>query len=348
MPSAPCRFLHATGAADIQSPAMLKQILPTLAMALVPVAAALALGAATNTPPAWAFPVNPPAVPGAAAAPAPDDSPRHVPGTAVAFTMAQTRDAFSPPDWHPDSHAAMPDIVAHGRRPDVRACGFCHLPNGQGRPENSSLAGLPAAYIVQQMADYRNGLRKSSEPKMGPPAAMLALAKAANEAEVKMAADYFTSLKIKPWIRVVETATVPKTRVAGSMFVPAEEGGTEPIGQRIIETPEDRGRTELRDSTSGFVAYVPVGSIAKGEALVTTGGPGRTVACGVCHGADLKGLGPVPGLAGRSPSYLVRQLYDLQHASRNGLWADLMKAAVAKLTEDDMIAIAAYTASRMP
>jgi cytochrome c553 len=326
----------------------MRSLLRLLTLAAVPVAATLALRAAADTPPAWAFPVNPPAVPGAPPAASPDDSPRRVPGTAVAFTIVQTRDPFNIPDWHPDSHPPLPDIVAHGRRPDVRGCGYCHLPNGQGRPENSSLAGLPAAYIVQQMADYRSGARKSSEPKMGPPAAMLALAKAANEAEVKIAADYFASVTLKPWIRVVETATVPKTRVAGSMLVPLEEGGIEPIGMRIIETPEDRGRTELRDSTSGFVAHVPIGSIAKGEALVVTGGSGRTVACGVCHGADLKGLGPVPALAGRSPSYVVRQLYDLQHGARHGQWADLMKAAVAKLTEDDMVAIAAYIASRVP
>ena len=79
--------------------------------------------------------------------------------------------------------------------------------------------------------------------------------------------------------------------------------------------PEDLSRTELRDGTSGFVAYVPVGSIAAGEALVKTGGNGRTQACGVCHGPDLKGLGPVPPLAGRSPSYTVRQLFDFQQAT---------------------------------
>jgi cytochrome c553 len=319
-----------------------------LAVLITLATATLVVRAVADTPPAWAFPVNPPVAPGTAPTAAPDDSPRRVPDTAVAFTLAQTRDLFNIPDWHPDSHPPMPDVVSHGRRPDVRACGYCHLPNGQGRPENSSLAGLPSAYIVQQMADYRNGLRRSSEPKMGPPAAMLALAKAANDAEVRVAADYFASVAFKPWIRVVETATVPKTRVAGSMLVPVDEGGTEPIGMRIIETPEDRTRTELRDSASGFVAYVPVGSIAKGQVLVTTGGSGRTVACGICHGADLRGLGPVPGIAGRSPSYVVRQLYDLQHGARHGLWADLMKAAVEKLTEDDMVAIAAYTASRVP
>jgi cytochrome c553 len=303
--------------------------------------------ATADAPPPWAYPVNPPA-PAGAPAPQSDTGPKRLPGTEITFTVAQTRDGFNVPDWRPDAHPPMPDIVAHGRRPDVRGCGYCHLPNGQGRPENASLAGLPAAYIMQQMADYKNGLRTSSEPKMGPPAAMLALAKAATDDEVKAAAAYFASFPFKRWIRVVEADTVPKTRVAGSMLVAIEEGGSEPIAQRIIEMPEDRERTELRDAASGFVAYVPPGSIKAGEALVTRGGAGKTIACATCHGAELKGLGPVPGLAGRSPSYIVRQLYDLQHGSRHGVWSDLMKASVANLTLDDMIAIAAYTASRVP
>lgn len=79
-----------------------------------------------------------------------------------------------------------------------------------------------------------------------------------------------------------------------------------------------------------------------------TTGAGKTTQCGTCHGADLKGLGPVPGLAGRSPSYLVRQLYDMQHGARKGTWTELMKPVVAKLSDEDMIAIAAYTASLQP
>ena len=72
----------------------------------------------------------------------------------------------------------------------------------------------------------------------------------------------------------------------------------------------------MRNPRSGFVAYAPIGSIKRGEALVKTGGSGRTVACATCHGADLHGMGPVPGLAGRSPSYTVRQLYDMQTGAR--------------------------------
>jgi len=165
--------------------------------------------------------------------------------------------------------------------------------------------------------------------------------------EIKASAEYFGSMKWTPWMRVVEAAMVPKTRIAGGMFL-REGSETEPIGDRIIETPEDVEKTEtLRDARSGFIVYVPPGSLKKGEALVTNGA-GKTTQCAVCHGADLKGLGPVPGIAGRSPSYMGRQLFDMQHGERSGIWTDLMKPVVAKLTNEDLLNISAYLASRMP
>ena len=263
-------------------------------------------------PPLWAFPVAPAAPRGAggggrgAAAPA-DTSPKSVPNSSVTLTLQQVRDAYNVPDWHPDGHPVMPEIVKNGRRPTVFGCGYCHLPNGQGRPENSSMAGLPAEYIVQQMADFKNGLRKSSESRLGPQNLMVNIGKAATGDEVKAAAEYFSKLKPKPWIRVIETANVPKTRIAGGMFIALEGTETEPIGNRIIEVPENLEHVELRDDGTGFIAYALVGSIKKGQLLVTSGG-GRTTACAVCHGSDMRGIGPVPSIAGRSPSQMARQI----------------------------------------
>ena len=93
---------------------------------------------------------------------------------------------------------------------------------------------------------------------------------------------------------------------------------------------------------------MPVGSIAKGSVLVSTGGAGKTLPCAICHGPDLKGQGGVPPLAGRSPSYVVRQLYDIQNGARAGMAAQLMKATVVNLTVDDMVSIAAYLALQTP
>ena len=325
-----------------------------LTLAAVVLAASALFAANDGPPPPWAYgfpsppgaPAAAPAPAPAAPAPAPELTPRQLTGSSGSFTLAQIRDGFGPADWFPGDHPVMPEIVAHGKRPDVRACSLCHYPNGKGRPENAGVSGLPVAYFVQTMADFKSEARKSADSRKANTNLMVAYAKAMTDEEVKAAAEYFAAMKWTPWIKVVETATVPKTRIAGGMFVKLEGAETEPIGDRIIEVPDDSERTEsLRDPRSGFTAYVPAGSIKKGEALVTSGG-GKTTRCSVCHGADLKGLGPVPGIAGRSPSYTVRQLFDTQRGTRKGVWSDLMKPVVANLTNDDMLAIAAYTASR--
>jgi cytochrome c553 len=312
--------------------------------------------AVTNAPgiPGWAYPV-------AAGVPGPKDDGTvfHVPNSTVGMTLTQARNASDVPDWHPDEHPAMPDVVRRGRIAEgVRACGYCHYPNGLGRPENASIAGLPTEYFIQQVNDFKNGLRKTSEPNMRPPQLMIDTAKKATDADIRTAAEYFGSLKLKPWIKVVESKTAPRTQILGGMLVPLEDKSTEPIGNRIVEVPVDAHLTELlRDSQSPFVAYVPVGSIAKGEALVTTGGArlaggkivaGNTAACGTCHGPDLTGYADMPPIAGRSPSYLVRQMLDFQKGNRNGPGAKLMKPVVANLTMQDMVAIAAYVSSRSP
>ena len=159
------------------------------------------------------------------------------------------------------------------------------------------------------------------------------------EDEIRQSADYFSSLKWAPWIKVVESDTVPKTRPSGGMWLRLEgaDAGTEPLGRRIIETPKNTEFTEkLRNPRSGFTAYVPKGSIAKGEALRRSRARRRRRAT-ICHGADLGGLAVVPTLRGRSPSYIARQLADLKLGTRHGLWSPLMAPVVANLTADDIL-----------
>ena len=114
----------------------------------------------------------------------------------------------------------------------------------------------------------------------------------------------------------------------------------------ILLLPAAANNTEqtetLRNPRSGFTAYVPTGAIKKGEAVAVRG------QCSLCHGTELRGLGPVPGIAGRSPSYMVRQLYDMQSGTRTGIWSELMKRVVGSMTADDMLNVAAYAASRAP
>ena len=309
---------------------------------------AVAQSRPASEPPPWAYAIPAPA-PAGAPAPAPDTSQKQVPGSTLSFTRQQISDGFGPADWFPGDHPAMPDIVAHGKRPDARACGLCHYPNGKGRQENAGVAGLPVSYFTQTMNDFRNGLRKSADSRKANTNAMITIAKALTPEEIKAAAEYFGAMPWTPWVRVVEASTVPKMESRGGIWVPVEGGAKEAIGVRIMETPENPERTEvLRDPRSSFIAYVPTGSVKKGEALVKTGGNGRTEACGVCHGGDLTGLGPVPGIAGRSPSYLARQMYDMQVGARHGEWTNLMKPVVEKLTEEDLVNISAYVASTPP
>jgi cytochrome c553 len=178
---------------------------------------------------------------------------------------------------------------------------------------------------------------------------MPTIAQALTDADFQSAAAYFASLPVRSWVRVVETDTVPKTYVApGNIRLKLPSGGTEPIGNRLVELPEDEQAAVERDPRSGFVLYAPTGSLAKGSALVTTGGGGKTTACVICHGATLKGLGTTPAIAGRHGNYIVRQLYFFQDDERSGPSAVLMKNVVQRLDVGDMLAIAAYLSSREP
>ena len=272
-----------------------------------------------------------------------EDVPRSLPGAPKQFSRKQASEWFGPADWYPSDHPQMPDIVAKGaEHKGVRACSLCHSALGKGRSENSSVAALPVAYFLQQLELFKTDQRKSADPRKLNTKEMIAMAKALTPEEAKAAADYYAAVKWTPRGKVVETANVPKFRSAGGLYLPLEGSDTEPLGMRIIEMPNRPDDLEfLRDPKADWTMYVPVGSVDKGKALATTGG-GRTMACGVCHGPDLKGIATVPPIAGRSPTYMVRQMYDMQQGTRV---SPLMKPVVAKLTNEDFVALGAYLAS---
>jgi len=304
-------------------------------------------GAVTIAPPAWAYPVSRPLPP---LAEVPDAQvPQRLPGSNAAYSKAQLRNLYQVPDWRPelrDPAPAMPPIVASGRNPGVFACGYCHLPTGTGRPENANLTGLTAAYITQQLTDFRSGARKSTVAAMLPQAIMVRNAKNASDDEVAAAARWFAALPGRSLVTVVETATVPRSEPRGWMLMPVEGGGSEPIGQRIVELPRDVAAVELRDPAAAYVAHVPPGSVERGRQLA--GDLARGAPCAGCHGPDLRGLGDIPRLAGRSPSYLMRQLVDFASGARQGAAAAPMVEAAKTLSEPDMIALAAFAASLPP
>src|SRR5260370_23108814 len=132
----------------------------------------------------------------------------------------------------------MPDIAAHGKesaQPQVYACGLCHLHNGNGRPENANITGLSYEYIVQQLADFRNGARKTSDSRKANTALMAGFTKSMTDEEIKAAATYFASIPAKPWIKVVEADSVPKTKPNGAIFF------TRPGAQARVDTLASRG-----------------------------------------------------------------------------------------------------------
>ena len=295
--------------------------------------------------------------------PAEQTKARRARGSSASYSLVDVRDGHDVIDWFPQDHPSpMPPIIKNGPAAGTgntsRGCGSCHLPNGKGRPENAPPAGLPIAYFMRQLQDFRNGLRRSADPRKPNTVTMIELAKAMTDEEMRFSADNFGAVTWTPWIRVVETDRVPTTRIVGNLFLPTAKELTEPIAGRILEMPEDVEQAEtLRNPRSGFVAYVPPGSIEKGRDLVTTGGmrivgneivQGKTTPCVTCHGLDLMGVADVPPIAGRSPSYMVRQIWDIQQGTRNGAAVQLMKQAIAKLDGDDLVAVAAYVSSRVP
>ena len=283
----------------------------------------------------WAFAATNGALPAEAAT-----TSNSVPGSTKTYTRAQIDDLSNPPDWFPDEHPAAPSIVVKGHDAAL-ACGACHLMSGSGHPESADLVGLPAEHIRRTMMDFKSGVRVEVNR-------MNTISKAMSNEEIQQAADFFSKLKPVKWTEVKEASMVPKTFVGGGrMRYTSPEGGTEPLGNRVITLPQDQSRVTKRDPHSGFVSYVPAGSVKKGEALVKTGG-GKSVQCGICHGDTLHGLGNVPRLAGRHPAYLARQLYMFKDGRRNGGDAALMKRPVASLTDDDIVNIVAYLASLDP
>jgi cytochrome c553 len=315
------------------------------------VAAAIA-AAATDDPEiraaeAWAFPVPntpDPSAPELAHAPKPDaHEALHVAGSQRTYTRAQI-DVFNPPDWFPQDHPPMPQVVGHGRKPAF-ACAYCHMPDGEPEPAGAAIAGLPEAYILEQVAAFRSGERGTSQlPSIR---AMAAEAHWVTDADLQQAAAYFSKLRFVPRTRVVETETVPRTHWQDYVLMPDKHTAREPLGERIIEVPVNVRDYMNRDHRDGFIAYVPPGSIARGAGIASKGN-GAAQACESCHGADLQGAGMYPPLAGRSPTYIVRQLILFSTGQRNNAEAVPMKLEVSQLSVGDMIDVAAYAASRKP
>ena len=282
----------------------------------------------------------------------------------VAFPIAAFAAAAPGPDWAfmtpdpnapapaqagggggaaPQAQPGVPMIVVAGKGQDVRPCNTCHTPSGNGQPESANIRGLNAAYFQRQMADFKSGARGG--PRSG---AMKGFANGLSDDEIKEIATYYAGLKPMQWTKIQEASDAPKTIVGrNSARTKVEGSDTEAVGNRIVEFADNPAAVR-QQAGPAFVAYVPQGSLSAGQALVTTGGGGKTTACTTCHGDKLQGKDDVPALAGRSPVYIARQLYSFKNDVRKGPQADIMKGVASKLTDNDVIAISSYVSNMNP
>lgn len=281
-------------------------------------------------------------------APVPDDGVRRsLPGSTLRFTRNETYADYAPADWYPAEHPAMPDIVAHGHAPlRLRACALCHYANGQGRMENAAVAGLPEAYILQQLQSFADGTRRSADVRKANTNEMAMIAARLTGEERRQAAAYFAAMPLRPSVRIIESAAAPQVQATSNgLMLPVGGAPTVPLGRRIIVVPETPQQTLLsRDPHGLWLAYVPVGSVAAGAQLAASGG-GRAQPCALCHGPALRGLADIPGIAGRTPTYLMRQLWDFRQGARHSV---LMQPVAQSLSAADMLNLSAYLASLEP
>lgn len=253
---------------------------------------------------------------------------------------AVAQDSVTPPQWaylgkeFPRRPAGAPV------RPTI--CTTCHLPNGNGRPENEAIAGLPRDYIIQQVLDIRSGARVFPAGTKS----MLQVALDVTPAELEAAADTYSQAPYVSHVRVVEALDIPKATPAGSLWRFSTDGAREPLGQRIIEGPDDFEAHEKRSMTVSYTAYVPPESVKRGEALAA--GDNKRPACAVCHGDGLTGGGVGPPLAGRYVTGAFRQMWAFKSGFRHGAGAAMMSPVVSDLSERDMMDLAAYAATLTP
>ena len=243
-------------------------------------------------------------------------------------------------DWFPDGHPAAPNVVLRAGGEGAYPCGYCHLPDGRGRPENARLQGLPAEYIVEQVKAFASGARRAASPDFAPTRYMAGVAHAVSPADLTAAAAYFSQFEPLSHTQIVEAATIPAA-AAWHFVYRFDRSRHEALGERIIEGPVDGQRFELRDPETPYIAYVPVGAMGRGQAIAEQGAAGGP-ACVSCHGPALAGI------AGASPTYLARQLMGFRDKSRNDPGAAPMQSVAGRLTDAQIIDVAAFVGSRHP
>jgi cytochrome c553 len=275
-------------------------------------------------------------------------TPHTIPGSNQRYVNQDILNLYNIVDWFPEKFSSAPDIVKNGiESKNVFACAVCHGYSGQGRPDTARIAGLTKSYIIEQISAFKLAHRRAFDRK-SPVPEMEVLTTKLSISDIQEAADWFSKQKPTRNFVVVETDLVPETYVDRHWVTFVKGNKKVPLGQRIVEIPRNSIEELYLDPNAQYVAYVPKGSLLNGKILVLNGGDGKTIACANCHGANLTGdIGP--NIAGMAPNYIVRQLYTFKNKRRNNIKAKaFMWSVVEKLSEEDIISIAAYVASLNP
>lgn len=81
----------------------------------------------------------------------------------------------------------------------------------------------------------------------------------------------------------------------------------------------------------------------------SSAGQEKSARCMACHGAEGKATAPIyPNLAGQHAPYLAQALQAYKSGARSGGQAEVMKAFVAGLSDEDIDDLAAYYAGLKP
>jgi cytochrome c553 len=284
----------------------------------------MATAAAAIAPPAWLYPQN--VQPAEAHA---GTTTVQVAGSKVRVPESALHDRARTINWFPGDQPPPPAIVL-AAPPGGFACGYCHMANGVGHPQNNSIAGLPEAYVINQFAAFRAGQRKAALPGYIPNNSMTRVATMVSDADIAATARYYSKLPYRSLIRVREVALAPRVAAVGLVWTRVE-GAPEPIDGRIVELMDRPDDSILHNPRGRITAYVPPGSIARGRAI------DAELGCMACHREQMAGWGP-----GRSPSYIVRQLLAFRNRTRTSPGAETMHGVADQLGLDDMVAVAAW------
>jgi cytochrome c553 len=296
----------------------MRKLFGIMALALTPVA-----GYAAENSLSWAYPMEP--APGANADAAAPAKPVNQALIATTYTGLPR----------------MPDVVARGK---PLPCMQCHLANGGSHPESAAISGLSVNYIIEQVHAFRDGDRADTRTGR-----MVQAAKLISEKDLQEAAEYYAAIgpDRQKWVKTVVGDEVPKGPSpfgGGGFRYHAADGGMEPLPPgMVVEVAENDDLVRARDQINGgFVQYVHPEDMALGEKVANTAG------CAACHGADYKGAGDVPRLAGQHPLYMIRQLKNMQTGARKDKNVAIMKPIVDKLSDREIVAVAAWLASKSP